>query len=240
MKTLLISIAIILSFNILQAQEKNYQAPMLGDQAPKFTAMSTSGKINFPDDYFAKWKIILSHPAAFTPVCTSELLELAYLQDDFNKLNTQLLVLSTDGINSNIQWVESMETIGYKNNLRVKIKFPLISDTGLEISRAYGMIHPNSNSTKNIRAVYIIDPDDKISAILYYPNNIGRNMNEIKRTLEALQEVYKKDVLAPANWEQGKDLMLKSPETKEDADKLQRKNNPDLYSFAWYMWFKKK
>ena len=215
------------------------QMPMLGDRAPQFTATTTNGDINFPDDYYGKWKILFSHPAAFTPVCTTELLELGFLQDEFKKLNTELVVLSTDGLNSHLQWIASMESINYKNKGKVDIKFPLISDVGLEISQMYGMIHPNSSKTKDIRAVFIINPDDKVSAIFYYPNEIGRNIDEIMRTLIALQKVYKKDILTPANWEKGESVLLASPKSKDEAQKLATKNNASLTSYAWYLWFKK-
>jgi peroxiredoxin (alkyl hydroperoxide reductase subunit C) len=215
------------------------QMPLLGDRAPAFTAKSTKGDINFPTDYFAKWKILFSHPAAFTPVCTTELLELAELQDEFKKLKTELFVISTDGVNSHLEWVKSMEAINYRNRVAVDIDFPLISDTGLEISEKYGMIHPNSSKTKDIRAVFIIDPDDKISAIFYYPENVGRNIDEIMRTLIALQEVYAHEKLTPANWTPGSDLLLKSPASQEEAKKMEEKESASIYSYAWYLWFAK-
>jgi peroxiredoxin 2/4 len=216
------------------------QMPLLGDRAPAFTAKSTQGDINFPAGYFGKWKILFSHPAAFTPVCSTELLELAFLQDEFKKKNTELFVISTDGVNSHLEWVKSLESINYKDKGQVEIKFPLISDTGLDISEKYGMIHPNSSKTQDIRAVFIINPDDKVSAILYYPDNVGRNIDEILRTLVALQEVYVKDRLTPANWTPGSDMLLKSPESQDEAKKLESKGNDSLYSYAWYLWFVKK
>lgn len=216
------------------------QMPLLGDRVPAFKAKSTKGDINFPADYYGKWKILFSHPAAFTPVCTTELLELADLQDEFYKLNTELLVISTDGLNSHLEWIKSLESINYKGKGEKDIKFPLISDPGLEISEKYGMIHPNTNKTKDIRAVFIVDPDDKVSAIFYYPDNVGRNIDEILRTLIALQEVYRKDRLTPANWNPGDDLLLKSPESEKEAEKMEAKENGSVYSLAWYLWFIKK
>jgi peroxiredoxin 2/4 len=215
------------------------QMPLLGDKAPTFTAKSTNGNINFPADYYAKWKILFSHPAAFTPVCTTELLELAELQDEFKELNTELFVISTDGLNSHLEWIKSMESINYKNRGTVDIKFPLISDTGLEISKKYGMIHPNNSSIKDVRAVFIINPDDKISAIFYYPDNVGRNIDEILRTLIALQEAYLSEKLTPANWNVGEDVLLKSPSSQEESAKMEAKTNASLYSYAWYLWFTK-
>ncbi|MBN2777718.1 MAG: peroxiredoxin [Bacteroidales bacterium] len=226
---------IILALSIVFAASG--QIPMLGDRAPEFEAKSTKGDIKFPKDYYGKWKILFSHPGDFTPVCTTEILELADLQDEFKELNTQLIVLSTDGLNSHLDWIKSMEEISYKNREKADIDFPFISDVGLDISKKYGMIHPNNNSTKNVRAVFIIDPEDKISSITYYPDNIGRNIDEILRNLEALQEVYANNKLTPANWVKGESLLVQSPDSKEEAEKLNAKKN--LYSLTWYLWFEK-
>ncbi|MFH2094578.1 MAG: peroxiredoxin [Bacteroidota bacterium] len=236
--TFTLIIAILLLYHPSFSQDaKENSLPLIGESAPKFTAVSTRGKLNFPDDYFGKWKILFSHPADFTPVCTSELLELAKLQEDFKKMNTALVVISTDGLNSHIEWIKSMESIDYRDNGKVKIDFPLVSDAGLEVSKQYGMLHPNSSSTKDIRAVFIIDPGDRIRTILYYPDNVGRNMEEIKRVLTALQEVQGKDLLAPANWDVGEDLLMPSPKSADESAKMELKNNEKYYSLAWYMWF---
>lgn len=213
------------------------QIPMLGDKAPEFEAKSTKGDMKFPGDYYGKWKILFSHPGDFTPVCTTEILELAMLQDEFKSMNTQLVVLSTDGLNSHLDWIKSMEEISYKNRDKVKIDFPFVSDVGLDISKKYGMIHPNNNSTKDVRAVFIINPEDEICSITYYPDNIGRNIDEILRNLEALQEVYTNNKLTPANWVKGENLLVQSPGSKEEAKKLEAKKN--LYSLTWYLWFEK-
>lgn len=228
-----------LSLSSFGQQNENYKMPLIGDSTPEFKAQSTQGDISFPDNYFGKWKIIFSHPADFTPVCTTEILELAAMQDEFKELNTEIFVISTDRINSHIQWVKSIESINYQNRGLVKINFPLISDPDLEICKKFGMIHPNSNPNKTIRAVYIINTDEKISAIFYYPFNVGRNFEEIKRTLIALQLSEKKEVLIPANWNPGNDVLMPSPKTIDEADKLKEKNKPELYSLAWYLWFMK-
>jgi len=222
-----------------QEKKDDIRVPLIGESAPVFEANSTNGHIKFPDDYFSKWKILFSHPADFTPVCTSEILELAALQDDFDQLNTAIIVISTDGLNSHIEWVKSIEGLTYKNVKTVKIKFPLVSDEGLEISKKYGMLHPYSNSTRDIRGVFIVDPDNKIQAIFYYPSTVGRNLEEIKRTLIALQTHYKHDVLTPANWTPGDEVLIPSPASMREADKLKSKNDPNLREVDWYMWFKK-
>lgn len=241
MKNRILIIALILfSLRIMSQSVDDVKIPLIGDSSPKFTAETTLGKINFPDDYYGKWKILFSHPADFTPVCSSEILELSYMQDDFKKLNTQILVLSTDGINSHMEWIKSLESFQYKERESVKVEFPLISDIGLDISRQFGMIHSNSSKTKNIRGVFIIDPENKIRAIFFYPMTVGRNLEEIKRTLIALQESDKKDVLIPANWKEGDDVLIHSPKSVEESNKMKEKNDSKLYSYAWYMWFKKK
>ena len=226
--------------NLLFSQDnKDIRIPLIGETAPSFTAESTNGKITFPDDYYGKWKILFSHPAAFTPVCSSELIELAEMQKDLDKMDTKVIVISTDGINSHIAWKKSMESIRYKDLETPKINFPMISDNGLEVSRKYGMIHSYSSTTRDIRGVFIIDPNDKIRAIFFYPMNVGRNMDEIKRTVMALQMADGKNVLTPANWLPGGEVLIPAPKTEADADKLAAKNDPDLHELAWYMWFTK-
>ena len=181
----------------------------------------------------------MSHPAGFTPVCTSELIEFAYLQEDFKKLNTQLIVVSTDGVNSNLEWISSMESIAYNGKKTPQIKFPIVSDIGLEISRKYGMQHPDVSNTKNIRGVFVIDPDNKIRLLEFYPMNIGRNTNEVLRALTALQESDKNNVLTPANWTTGKDFLLPALANKDEFEKMKEKKKENKYYLAWYMWFRK-
>jgi peroxiredoxin 2/4 len=241
MQKIIIILLILGSFmNMNYAQDSTVaRIPLIGEQAPKFTAESTNGKITFPDENNSKWTILFSHPSDFTAVCSSEILEMAAMQEDFEKLNTRLIVISTDAVSSHIEWVKSLETIKYKNREPLKIRFPLVSDKSLEISRKYGMLHSFSSTTKDVRGVFIIDPNDKIEAIFFYPMNVGRNMDEIKRTLIALQTAEKNNVLMPANWHPGQDVMLPSPKTSADADKLLKKMTPELYYLTWYMWFKK-
>ena len=228
-----------LTINLYAQEISGYRIPLIGEPAPDFVAQSTQGEINFPSDYYGKWKIIFSHPADFTPVCTSEILTLASLQEDFKKMNTVILVVSTDGINSHIEWVKSIESIDFNDLGLQKIKFPLISDANLDISKKYGMIEANSGRSNNIRGVFIIDPDDKVRSINFYSVSTGRNFEEIVRTLEALQTGDKYNVLTPANWKPGDEVMIPSPGTIEEAQKLQAKNDPSLRMITWYMWMKK-
>jgi len=236
---LLVLLVLLSSVNGISQTGKERNGPLTSGTAPSFRAISTMGEINFPDDYFGKWKIIFSHPADFTPVCTSEILALAASQEEFKKLKTQLLVISTDGLNSHIEWVKSMESISYEGFEPVKIDFPLIADSELEVSRLYGLLQSKTDEKKDIRGVIFIDPTNKIRAFFHYPNSIGRNIEEIKRTLIALQTQESYDVLTPANWQPGDEVLIKSPSTIEEAEKLERKKDASLRKVTWYMWYKK-
>ena len=154
-------------------------------------------------------------------------------------MKTEVLVLSTDGLNSHIEWVKSLEAMKYKETKCPSINFPLIADESLEISKKYGMLHPGSSTTRNVRGVFIIDPENKIQALFYYPLTIGRNLDEIKRTLAALQTNYAHNVFTPANWNPGDEVLLPSPTSIREAEKLKSKNDPDLREIEWYMWMKK-
>jgi peroxiredoxin (alkyl hydroperoxide reductase subunit C) len=218
---------------MLWSQEIKYiKVPLVGEEAPSFTASSTNGTINFPADYGRKWKILVSHPQDFTPVCSSELIELALAQSSFDKLNTALAVISADPLDQHIQWKKAMEEINYQGRGVAKIKFPLIDDDKLIVSRQYGMIHPASNSTKDVRGVFVVDPDNIIQAIFFYPMNIGRNIDELLRTVEALQTSKANNILTPANWKKGNDvLVLVKPVTAKEKE--------GTTEVAWFMTFKK-
>jgi peroxiredoxin 2/4 len=215
---------------------ENVQIPLIGDQAITFTGESTNGPITFPDDYGRKWKILFSHPKDFTPVCSSELLELASLQKDFKNLNTAIVVVSTDNLEQHKTWKESLESVNYLGRGPEKIDFPLVADESKVISSEYGMLHANSSTTKDVRGVFIVNPDNKIAAIFFYPPSVGRNMDEIKRTLIALQTT-KDNVVLPANWQPGKDVILSylTPEEQQQVGKP----NSDIYQVTWYMTFMK-
>lgn len=233
------SLFLILLFSVTQmwAQENiNTRIPIIGDQAPSFTASTTNGIINFPSDFGRKWKILFCHPADYTPVCSSEILELAYLQDDFDKLNVKLLVVSTDSLYTHIQWKKALEGLTYKGRAPVKIKFPIADDKKFLASKQYGMIHSGSSSTKDVRGVFIIDPNNVVQAIIYYPMSVGRNMEEIKRAVIALQTTADGKFSTPANWQQGNDLILK---VKPAAADLKKPENSGIYDVAWFMTFKK-
>lgn len=241
MKTRII-LAIVLFFSVAHvwSQGKNTsRIPLIGADAPSFTAESTNGQIIFPNDFGAKWKILFSHPADFTPVCSSEILELAHMQNDFDELGVKVAVLSTDTLHKHYSWKKSLETLKYKGREPVKIKFPLIDDNSWFASKEYGMLHTPTSTNKDVRGVFIIDPKNKVRAIFFYPMEIGRDMNEIKRTLVALQTADKHKVLTPSNWEPGDDVMIPFVKSQNDAENLASGNAEDTYAVSWYMLFKK-
>jgi peroxiredoxin (alkyl hydroperoxide reductase subunit C) len=183
--------------------------PRIGDQAPEFRAMTTHGKLNFPGDYAGKWKILFSHPADFTPVCTSEFMTFATMEQEFAALNTQLVGLSVDGLYSHIAWLRAIkEKIEYKGMKNVEVKFPLIEDITMEVAKMYGMIQPGESATQAVRAVFFIDPNDVIRAIVYYPLSLGRNFDELKRVIIALQTADNFGVALPADWRPGDNVIV--------------------------------
>lgn len=171
------------------ANEKS-DSPVVGQDAPRFKAQSTNGRLSFPDDFGTHWKVIFSHPRDFTPVCTSEILQLARMQKDFANLETALVIVSTDFIQSHYQWKKELESIHTEKLKPVKILFPLVADDKFVIARKYGMMHPAVSTTQTVRGVFYITPDNKLAAFSFYPMNIGRNLEDIKSTLVALQSAY--------------------------------------------------
>jgi len=217
---IILTCVLVVSLSGLQAQDKaNSSIPLIGSEAPVFTAESTKGLITFPGDYISKWKILFSHPRDFTAVCSSEILELAQKQDDFEKLNVKLFVLSTDTLSQHITWVNTLDTLTYKGRVPVAVKFPLIDDNNKSISKMYGMLHPLTSSSRDVRGVFIVDPKNKIRAIFFYPIEVGRNLDEIERTVIALQTSDRQNVLTPANWKPGEDVFLPYIDKKATADK---------------------
>ena len=165
-----------------------YRMPLIGDAAPAFKAKTTQGDINFPEDYSGKWVILFSHPADFTPVCTTEFMTFATMADEFKELNTELVGLSVDSIYAHIAWLRKIQDIEWNGMKKVEVKFPLIEDIRMEVANKYGMIQPGQSNTQAVRAVFVIDPQGKIRTILYYPLTTGRNFDEIKRIILALPE----------------------------------------------------
>jgi peroxiredoxin (alkyl hydroperoxide reductase subunit C) len=238
-KLIIIAITLMLSAEAVMSQKRETQRiPLIGSLAPSFKSPSTNGMISFPADFGKNWKILFAHPRDFTPVCSSEILELAYRQDEFKQLGTQIVIVSVDKMTSHLSWKADLEDINYKGRNKVKIDFPLVVDSSSVISDSYGMLDSKSNAGQSVRGVFFVDPDNKIRAFYFYPNQVGRNIDEIIRTLKALQANYlEPDIVLPANWQPGDDVMIPFL-TKEDKEEL-KKNNSDIYYINWYMIYKK-
>lgn len=183
--------------------------PRIGDKAPAFKAVTTQGEIDFPKQYEGSWVILFSHPADFTPVCTSEFMTFATLEQKFAELNCKLVGLSVDGLYSHIAWLRTIkEKIQYKGMKEVEVKFPLIEDITMEVAKKYGMIQPGEAATKAVRAVFFIDPKGVIRAVVYYPLSIGRNFDELIRVVQALKTADAFSVACPADWRPGDDVIV--------------------------------
>ena len=220
-------------------EDQVYSMPRIGDKAPEFKAVTTQGDINFPGDYKGKWVILFSHPADFTPVCTSEFMTFASMADDFKKMNTELVGLSVDGLYSHIAWLRTIkEKIEYKGMKDVEVKFPLIEDITMEVSKRYGMLQPGESSTKAVRAVFFIDPKGVIRTIIYYPLAVGRNFDEIKRVLIALQTADNFSVALPADWRPGDDVIVPTAGSCGVA-KERMESKDEMHCYDWFFCIKK-
>lgn len=211
-----------------------HRLPLIGDAAPAFAAETTQGSIHFPDDYTGKWVILFSHPADFTPVCTTEFIAFSRLDALCRRLNTALIGLSVDSLSSHIAWLYAIqEQVRFRGLRKVKINFPLIADLSQTVARRYGMIHPNANDTKTVRAVFFIDPDGIIRTILYYPSSTGRNFTEILRILISLQTADAFGVSTPADWQPGDDVIRPNPATLAGAMEAAKQNSGK--TDAWFL-----
>lgn len=221
------------------ALAQSSQIPLIGSKAPSFTAQTTTGDLKFPEDFGKNWKILFSHPKDFTPVCSSELLELAFMQSEFEKLGVKLAVISTDNLSQHNMWKSHLEELDYKGRGLQKINFPLIDDQSMAISKMYGMLHAPTSTSRDIRGVYIIDSENIVRSVNFYPIQIGRNLNEIERIVIALQTSDETQMLTPANWVKGEDVMVPHLPYREE----ELATNPELknqyYNVGNRMWFKK-
>ena len=210
--------------------------PRIGDKAPEFKAVTTQGNINFPADYSGGWVILFSHPADFTPVCTSEFMTFASQEEKFAKANCKLVGLSVDGLYSHIAWLRTIkEKIEYKGMKDVEVKFPLIEDITMEVARKYGMIQPGESSTKAVRAVFFIDPKGVIRAIIYYPLSLGRNFDELYRALIAMQTADAFSVATPADWQPGEDVIVPPAGSCGVAkERMDGKTKEPLKCYDWF------
>ncbi|NCB37982.1 MAG: peroxiredoxin [Erysipelotrichia bacterium] len=205
--------------------------PLLGDKMPEFTIQTTHGMKAFPKDYSGKWIVLFSHPGDFTPVCTTEFVAFAKREAEFKKLNAELVGLSIDQVFSHIKWVEWIE-----EKLNVKIPFPIIADDTGNIAKKLGMLHPGKGAN-TVRAVFIMDPNGIIRLIIYYPQEIGRQVDEILRALKAMQVADLNKVAMPENWpnnEMLKDKVIVPP-AKDMDTAMKRKGEKDSYDW-WFVY----
>jgi peroxiredoxin (alkyl hydroperoxide reductase subunit C) len=197
----------------MEEQANPVTMPRIGDVAPDFDAITTTGKIKFSEFIKGKWTVLFSHPADFTPVCTTEMSGFAIRKAEFDALDTQLIGLSIDSIHAHLGWVANV-----KEKTGVYFNFPIIADLDMSISKKYGMLQPNESETAAVRAVFFIDPKGKIRLIMYYPLNVGRNMDEILRVLKALQFADKHSVALPLDWQPGEKVIVPPPKTLKEME----------------------
>lgn len=211
-----------------ERQEEIYTMPRIGDKAPDFEAVTTKGKIKMSEFAQGKWIIMFSHPADFTPVCTTEMSGFAQRKSEFDALNTELLGLSIDSVHAHLGWVQNV-----RKNTGVYFDFPIIADLDMKVSKKYGMLQPNESETSAVRAVFFIDPEKKIRLIMYYPLNVGRNMDEILRALEALQTSDKHGVAMPLDWKKGDKVIVPPPKTLDELN--DRLADDSCEKIDWYL-----
>jgi peroxiredoxin (alkyl hydroperoxide reductase subunit C) len=216
------------------------RVPLIGEKAPAFKALTTQGEINFPEDYKGKWVIIFSHPADFTPVCTTEFMTFASMEEEFKSKNCELIGLSIDSHFSHIAWLRTIkEKIKYKDMENVEIKFPVIADLKMDVAKKFGMVQPGASDTQAVRAVFFIDPESKIRALVYYPLANGRNFDEIMRILVAMQTSDEHGIATPADWRPGDDVIIPPPGSCGQAMERMEDQGDDYYCLDWFMCFKK-
>lgn len=223
-------------------EQTNQATPMprIGDKAPSFKAVTTQGPIDFPEQYAGSWVILFSHPADFTPVCTSEFMTFASLEQKFAEANCQLVGLSVDGLYSHIAWLRTIkEKIEYKGMKNVEVKFPLIEDITMEVANKYGMMQPGESNTKAVRAVFFIDPKGIIRTIIYYPLSLGRNFDELYRVVVALQTADAYGVAMPADWRPGDDVIVPPAGSCGTAKDRMDGKDQDIKCYDWFFCTKK-
>jgi len=207
--------------------------PRIGEKAPVFKAVTTQGEINFPADYTGSWVILFSHPADFTPVCTSEFMTFASMESKFNAANCKLVGLSVDGLYSHIAWLRTIkEKIEYNGMKNVEVKFPLIEDITMDVAKKYGMMMPGESNTKAVRAVFFVDPKGIIRAIIYYPLSLGRNFDELYRALIAMQTADAFSIATPADWRPGDDVIV--PTAGSCGVAKERMEDKNVKCYDWF------
>lgn len=225
---------------MVETEYEKIYIPLIGEDAPSFEAVTTQGPISFPEDYKGKWVILFSHPADFTPVCTTEFMTFASMQEEFKEMNTELIGISIDSIFSHIAWLKRIEEkIEYKGMKNVKIGFPVIADLKMDIAKKYGMVQLKGSKVQTARATFVIDPESKIRAMTYYPVPNGRNIQEFKRLITAMQKNYAEDVSTPANWQPGDDVIIRPPRSMREVDERLEEAEDDVYCLDWFICLKK-
>ncbi len=214
--------------------------PVIGEVAPSFEADTTQGHIKFPEDYKGKWVILFSHPADFTPVCTTEFMTFASMEKEFEALNCKLIGLSIDSHYSHIAWLRTIkEEIEYKGMKNVEVNFPVIADLTMDVAKKFGMIQPYESNVSAVRAVFFMDPQAKVRALMYYPLSTGRNFQEIKRVLISMQTVDKHNVATPADWQPGDDVIVPPPGSCGTAkERVEGAKKEGIKCLDWFICFK--
>ena len=208
--------------------------PRIGDIAPDFKAVTThAGDMTFSQWQGKDWVVLFSHPADFTPVCSTELMEFARRAEDFKKLNTKLIGISVDSIHSHLAWLQNM-----KEKMGVEIPYPMIADIDMKVASAYGMIHPGASATATVRAVFLIDPNRVVRALVYYPMNAGRNVDEIFRLVQALQTADKHAVATPVNWRPGEKVVVPPPKKVDEVKERESHKGKDYDYQDFYLCMK--
>jgi peroxiredoxin (alkyl hydroperoxide reductase subunit C) len=208
-------------------QTRQHAPLQINGIAPDFEAQTTDGPIRLHDWNPDKWVVLFSHPSDFTPVCTTEFMGFAERYEAFQERGVELLGLSIDSVHSHIAWKRNIE-----ENFGVEIPFPIIADLDQTVARKYGMLHEASSETSTVRTVFVIDPDRRIRAMVYYPLEAGRNMDEFVRLIDALQTIDADHVATPADWQPGDDVILPPPETSAEADERMKRTDADVKD--WY------
>jgi peroxiredoxin (alkyl hydroperoxide reductase subunit C) len=212
---------------------------LIGEDAPAFVAETTQGTIRFPEDYKGKWVVLFSHPADFTPVCTTEFMTFAHRVPEFERLNCKLIGLSIDSTFSHIAWLRTIkERLEYRGMKDVEVTFPVIADLKMDVARQYGMLQPAASDTKAVRAVFFIDPQAKIRALVYYPLSNGRNFDEILRLLAAMQTSDLHKVATPADWQPGDDVIIPPPSSCGSAKERVEMKGDGVKVYDWFFVFK--
>jgi len=214
--------------------------PLIGEKAPAFEADTTQGKIKFPEDYQGKWVILFSHPADFTPVCTTEFMTFATMEKEFEALNCKLIGLSIDSHYSHIAWLRTIkEKIEFKGMKNVEVKFPVIADVKMDVANKYGMVQSAASDISPVRAVFFMDPEAKVRAIIFYPASLGRNFQEIKRALIAIQTADTHKIATPADWQPGDDVIVPPPGSCGAAkDRVDNAQKEGIKCLDWFLCLK--